>query len=334
MPFLFYFYVLKYKYGDDYVELYYKINVSQAELEEMLESNIVTINKIVIDSANGKYKFDLAIHSLLVRVLRRVHFTTDVVNDRSITIYINSEKLLKNFKIKDKTLIELLYVTNTEYYIASIYSKKEQFRFFLTSIKGLEIDRVIEVNRSQMLKYKFVDFYRSKRKLYIFERFKKSDIRTTYPIYKTCELMGCYIDVRDNESGYMQYFEDIGEPLQDDENNVICLCRENIKQVYDEFKGKGLFVIDYDKFEALVFLHELGHLVFSYIKNNDRELQEKQANYFASLALKGLCDFEIKELSKIQPIEYHNPLLVSYRIKNTKKYEEQVDGLYEGRVVK
>lgn len=314
---------------------YYYINVDVNDLQQIIDTNIVTKNKIVIDLNDCMFDLDWTIYNKLVYILHRVNFETQIVNEKSIIILINSKELLKNIKTRDANkFFQLIYLTDTFSFIKSGYSCKEQFRFLVNAIKVCEIDRVIYLDSVNMFKYKFVDFYSGIKKICLFEGFRKKDIKVVYPVYKINELMGCYIDMRKNRLDYMKYFSDIGIEIKDEENNIVCLCEDNIKLVFDDLSKQDLLFCDLEEFKEIVYMHELGHLVFSYTNSLDREVQEKQANYFSSLAFEGKYDFEIKETTKVQPLEYHNPLLVSNRIKNPKKYEEQVDGLYQGKVVK
>ncbi len=323
----------------------YYIDISAYDLQQMMDTSVVTKRRIVIDlNANEqdlyflekKFKLDLNIFSKLMSVLRRVNFETQVVYDKSIIINIKSDNLLPNFKTSNnETVCRLYYFASILRFLMSSYSCKEQFRFLVNSIRTSEIDRVIILSKADMLKYKFIDFYKDIKDICLFEKFRKKDVKVVYPVYKTVELMGCYIDMRKNRLDYMEYFNDIGEKIEDNENNIVCLCEDNIKLVLKELKDEKKKVnCCFEEFKEIVYMHELGHLVFSYTNSLDRDVQEKQANYFASLALEGKYDFEIKEITKIQPLEYHNPLLVSNRIKDPIKYEEQVEGLYEGKVVK
>lgn len=58
-----------------------------------------------------------------------------------------------------------------------------------------------------------------------------------------------------------------------------------------------------------VLTHELGHLVFKWTNQQDRYIQEKQANYFSSYINDGKIDGFIADFTRRQPAEYHNSYL-------------------------
>jgi hypothetical protein len=59
-----------------------------------------------------------------------------------------------------------------------------------------------------------------------------------------------------------------------------------------------------------VLTHEFGHLVFKWTNQQDRYIQEKQANYFSSYINDGKIDGFIVDFTRRQPVEYHNPYLI------------------------
>ena len=130
--------------------------------------------------------------------------------------------------------------------------------------------------------------------------------------------MGCYID-RSNQNCSLSK-----------DNNIIYLCRENIEKFASIFDGFNYnFVknnimeelwdldgISYYKMFELVFAHEFGHLVFSYLDYDNvvRSLSEGRANFFASYLL-NMVDEKYVSLIKIktqkQPPCYQKPILIT-----------------------
>ena len=129
-------------------------------------------------------------------------------------------------------------------------------------------------------------------------------ISTAKEMYDVSKLMGCFIKTPKDE-------------------NKIYICDENIKE-FSEKSG-----IKEDTLKKLVFAHEIGHLVFSYVKDDvcneqeKRELHEKQANYIASYVYSEFKE-EIKRKTGFQPEEYKKPYLYKdvdsgFSFTNTKK---------------
>ena len=59
-----------------------------------------------------------------------------------------------------------------------------------------------------------------------------------------------------------------------------------------------------------VLTHEFGHLVFKWTNQQDRYIQERQANYFSSYINDGKIDGFIADFTRRQAVEYHNPYLL------------------------
>ena len=115
------------------------------------------------------------------------------------------------------------------------------------------------------------------------------------------ELLGCYVDYSNQNCSISE------------DNNVICICKENIIEFAQEFKTSP-----YSLLSDLVFAHEFGHLVFSYLdyENTDRKLSEGRANFFASYLMSLIgnnTDYDqyIKDKTDKQPDAYKSPILIS-----------------------
>lgn len=113
------------------------------------------------------------------------------------------------------------------------------------------------------------------------------------------ELLGCYLDYSNQNCSISK------------DNNVIYLCKENISKFSSEFEDFTESLM-FD----LVFGHEVGHLIFSYLDydNTDRKLSEGRANFFASYLMNLIgddYDRYIIEKTKRQPDAYKFPVLIT-----------------------
>ena len=130
------------------------------------------------------------------------------------------------------------------------------------------------------------------------------------------------------------------------QDKTIYLCIDHIIDLFKE-----LYEFDCEKWNdrdilfKKVFYHELGHLIFEKANNCkcvSKQTKERQANYIASDATNSLIDSYIEDITKLQPAEYHNPLLSFAHFVNKnkkedyefdeliKKYSEEVVKLFKG----
>ena len=113
------------------------------------------------------------------------------------------------------------------------------------------------------------------------------------------EMLGCYID-RSNKNCSINA-----------NNNLIYLCDDYIKEFANSFE-----YFSYELMFDLVFTHEFGHLVFSYLDydNKERKLSEGRANFFSSYLI-NMIDANYIPLIKIktqkQPKDYQEPILIA-----------------------
>ena len=105
--------------------------------------------------------------------------------------------------------------------------------------------------------------------------------------------------------------------------------------IIDLFKELNEF--DYEKWDdedilyKKVFYHELGHLIFekaNTCKCVSKQTKERQANYIASDATNSLIDSYIEDITKLQPVEYHNPLLSFAHFVNKNKKVVRLEPLF------
>ncbi len=145
----------------------------------------------------------------------------------------------------------------------------------------------------------------------------------------------------------MQYKKQLGDeadplwrPIQSEllgyyEKDKVYLCPELIEKTADDLAKKyfgsllGNEQIDLTEpnkamqqlLYKKVFIHEFGHLVFDWAQAKDREVREKQANYFSSYITDGALDEFISDFTRKQPKEYHVPYL---------KGDKRAQNLYKG----
>ena len=141
-----------------------------------------------------------------------------------------------------------------------------------------------------------------------------------YTPAKASELMGCYID------------RSCKNVNLDSDNHNIYLCKEYI----EEFGEKLSAHIEcgnnpYEAILILTFLHEFGHLAFSYLdyttryEGDGKTTHESRANFFASYILGGKFDKCIEQKVELQSEEYKKPLLYS---KDEWKNDEAIKEIY------
>jgi hypothetical protein len=116
------------------------------------------------------------------------------------------------------------------------------------------------------------------------------------------ELLGCYVD---------RSWKNV---KIDADNHNIYLCKD-----YIEDYSKELEILDpdfnYCRTLLLTFLHEFGHLAFSYLdyttpyEGEGKTTHESRANFLPSYVHDGTIDMHIEQFVANQPKEYHNPLL-------------------------
>ena len=120
-------------------------------------------------------------------------------------------------------------------------------------------------------------------------------------------------------------------------NNQVWLCDELIKktanELTEEFAGylygkeRTNLRKEKAKMKALlykkVFTHEFGHRAFDWVCSTNREIKEKQANYFSSYITNGEIDDFILEMTRRQPEYYQNPYL---------KGDSRATSLYEDKL--
>ena len=88
--------------------------------------------------------------------------------------------------------------------------------------------------------------------------------------------------------------------------------------------------LNYFSLLKIVFFHEYGHCAFQNYSKSSKKLDEKRANYFASIALNGEYDLLIEILNNKIGKEYANPLLRSHEYtKGLSNFEKEENELYE-----
>jgi hypothetical protein len=116
------------------------------------------------------------------------------------------------------------------------------------------------------------------------------------------ERLGCYVD---------RSWKNV---KIDADNHNIYLCKD-----YIEDYSKELEVLDpdfnYCRTLLLTFLHEFGHLAFSYLdyitpyEGDGKTTHESRANFLASYIYNAKIDKHIEQFVANQPKEYQTPLL-------------------------
>ena len=338
----------------------YKVNIESKDLN--------SVTKIVI-SKNGQYNIDVDFLGDLCEFLLKHTYTSKVDYLNSIVIENISPNENKNIitkrsengldalgdypNLKNKFLYSLFINWQRTYFYDSLVDEISEFRYLLHHVKLFELDKLVILQPHEMI---ILLYEQDKVRRINFERpVKEEDLYEEYRVRDRRELMGVYLKVTDKNMNYWKsFFDNIDITLEDTDRNIICLCPENIE------KGTNY---NFELAALLTIYHELGHLVFSYLdvyKTTKQErydelvyrfksapikayfdqeeleiekLKEKQANYFASFSLGAKYDWEIRELTKLQPIAYHDPLLMSDRINSKDEFEEKVDELYKGKWV-
>lgn len=93
-------------------------------------------------------------------------------------------------------------------------------------------------------------------------------------------------------------------------------CIKYFKQFEKECGIKDIFEL-YTIIFNKVLVHEIGHGVFNYIKNDSED--ERRANYFASLTFDGTFDKFIQTMTEIQGGSYKKPKLIDDSIETITK---------------
>lgn len=121
--------------------------------------------------------------------------------------------------------------------------------------------------------------------------------------FSISELLGCYVD---------RSWKNV---KIDADNHNIYLCKEHIESFCVNLEWLGSGKAKYYHTLMLTFLHEFGHLAFSYLdyttpyEGNGKTTHESRANFFVSYINKGLEDKYIQKKVEKQPKEYQKPLL-------------------------
>ena len=180
---------------------------------------------------------------------------------------------------------------------------------------------------------------------------KELELDTKFELITSYELLGCFTKITED---YINEFEDkdIFEiKIKDDKKikckdllnkRVIFICEDlieelssNVLSIKDDEKLFDYFNLNYkncyfkitpeeirgffgnlELLKKYVFYHELGHAVFDFCDIKDLELNEKQANYYASFSFKGLYDDVIEIFCNKIGKHYANPLLLKHSNNN------------------
>ena len=302
----------------------YKINIdfsSYKSFEDLVkEIDESEEKKKIIISKNESFILNYACLYRLRRLLCVVKYKSNIeyLDRIEITIDSLSVKKLEIDFIKDKyNLIAIDF---------GLCSQEELFRNLIHLVKFYEIDKIYQLTREQMLAFRFIEFHKKNKEIFVPE-LREKDIFVEVPFYTSSELMGCYIKISKDPSDYLDYFNSINLPLDKDDENVICICKENILNTCSII-NKNSEIIKEELLESIVYIHEFGHLVFSYYDTGNLTINEKQANYFCSFYFNSKYDYEIDEITKIQSSIYRDPILLSARYSDPLKYEEDVGKLY------
>lgn len=276
--------------------------------------------------------------------------------DQSIkyTLYCSSVKRRKHFIFnREKGMFES--VKNA---VFSNLRNGYSFTDIINYVKINELDIVLEVTSEQMdIVYREVRSAGEEREFYEFNAmgvFIKYDDYNYTNLNKNREQLRELFNIISDFKGYYRYL------------NIILLCPDYVKKCLRKARivngedGKNVLenislvvrtdggsICKSDLFEK-VFLHECGHLIFSYNEGYDVEFEERRANYFASFVYNGKYDLLILFISGFQSMVYRSPLvkpisvLYYYEMKlyiekldelinNYKDYYTEVEKLYYGK---
>lgn len=109
-------------------------------------------------------------------------------------------------------------------------------------------------------------------------------------------------------------------------HNLILICQEAIREFCNEhFEAFKDEVNDKFRLYTIIFetvlAHEIGHGVFSYVRDEE---DERRANYFASLTFDGTYDKIIKIKTFYQGIKYKTPKLITEMIENEEIIKKEI----------
>lgn len=235
---------------------------------------------------------------------------------------INNENFnIKVKLIRNKYYMKLFDLNNTISKVEKFTEKEIGKNFLLDSYKDLKkialinyigtynFENIIEITKEEMKKL----------------REKSEKESWNYSI----DFMGMYIPYREGKIK-----EDIIEVLGRSRDktiiksyhNLILICPEAIREFcnehFEEFKDE---VNDKFRLYTIIFetvlAHEIGHGVFSYVRDEE---DERRANYFASLTFDGTYDKIIKIKTFYQGIEYKNLKLITEMIENEKIIKNEI----------
>lgn len=309
--------------------------------EIILKNDELFINdnpiKEYIISFNDKYLKNNNLNNLKFNIIRYETVINIKKQKIEYTIFCSEQPLKKDINkyvsnFKDKYKNKLLY--NNPLFITAEFD----FKDVVSYIKAGELDIVLEITKEEM---ESLRKYKLNRE--INDETLGLYIKYTNHIYDDLkDKLGDKITNEiDRYKGYYNYL------------NIILICNENInnrlnswidnnyeelKQVSRTINKKGNLFSILD-FKRIVFIHELGHLIFSYNESYSG-LEEKQANYIVSNYFDGKYDYFINFMVKFQNNMYQNPLLkpeIDYILNDKYEdinnmyntYNKEVNSLYE-----
>lgn len=179
---------------------------------------------------------------------------------------------------------------------------------------------------------------------------------TILELITSYELLGCYTiikkmfidELKDNGVNELELKNGEKKKIEElDGRKVIFICEElieelsnNIKKVktYDDLRNYFKldnqvlideirnFFCDENLLKEMVLYHELGHAVFEPLNIDDLYINERQANYYASICFEGKYDDMIEIYNNKISKHYKNPLLLKHE--KDQNYEKEVSKLY------
>lgn len=178
----------------------------------------------------------------------------------------------------------------------------------------------------------------------------------TFELITSYELLGCFSimtkdfidELKDNNVNELQLNN--GKKLKTEKllnRKIIFICEDlidelsdNISKLQNDDKLRNYFNLDKynnlneikkffkdkDLLKFFVFCHELGHAVFEPLNISNLYINERQANYYASLCFDGKYDDIIEIFNNKIGKHYKNPLLLKHKNKNN--YYNEIKKLY------
>lgn len=235
---------------------------------------------------------------------------------------INNENFnIKVKLIRNKYYMKLFDLNNTISKVEKFTEKEIGKNFLLDSYKDLKkialinyigtynFENIIEITKEEMKELR-----------------KKSEKENwNYSI----DFMGMYIPyveggIKEDIIEVLGRFRD--KTIIKSYHNLILICQEAIREFCNEhFEAFKDEVNDKFRLYTIIFetvlAHEIGHGVFSYVRDEE---DERRANYFASLTFDGTYDKIIKIKTFYQGIEYKNPKLITEMIENEKIIKNEI----------